>query len=435
MLAEQRSDPARTGASVAGARWLELAAAALLATVLMAPRAAQAVVAILAILLVTVSLRQQDWQWPRLRDAPALVLALGTFGVYIAFNAFLAVDKLEAFGKVLYFWVLLLCGFLASRAIGGIDSDGLRRIGRGAMIGIAIAAALLMVEVIFDQPLKTLLFKLVPGARIAPKHLQTMQGELVGINSYVLNRNVGVLSLALWPALLLMRSYLARGAMVAASVALAIVTTFAVFQSEHETSMLALIFSGIAFAGMVYAAPVMRKLILAGWLVATLLVVPIAMLAYSAGLHQASSIPQTGRNRIILWNVTAYEVMNQPILGIGVASTKELDEKAASTAKQPEGHGYPLRTGRHAHNVFMQTWYELGAIGALLLAAIGALLLRWIGALPTMASAYGHAAFVAAVLVGAFSWGMWQTWFMAAYGIWALLLLLAVTILSRSHQS
>lgn len=435
MLAEQRSDPAQTGAQDAGARRLELAAAALLVTVLMAPRTAQAVAALLAILLVTVSLCRRGWQWPLLSEVPALVLALGTFGGYIAINGLLAVDKLEAFGKVLYFWVLLLCGFLASRAIDGIDSDDVRRIGRGALTGVAIGAVLLMIEVVFDQPLKTLLFKLVPGARIAPKHLQTVQGELVGIKSYVLNRNAGVLSLALWPALLLMRSYLSQGTLIAASAALAVVTAIAVFQSEHETSMLALVFSAIAFAGMVYGAPVMRKLILAGWLTATLLVVPIAMLAYSAGLHQASSIPQTGRNRIILWKVTADEVRKQPILGIGVASTKERDEQAAPTAKQPEGYGYPLRTGRHAHNVFMQTWYELGAIGALLLAATGALLLRWIGALPAMASAYGHAAFVAAALVGAFSWGMWQTWFMAAYGIWALLLLLAVTMHSRSHQS
>lgn len=413
---------------------MEIGAAALLVTLLMAPRGAQAVAALLAILFIALSIRKQG-RWPSLEDVPALVLGLGTFGVYIGLNALLAVDRPEAFGKVLYFWVLLLCGFIASRAIAAIENDDLHRIGRGALVGLAVGAVLLLIEVVFEQPLRTLLFKLVPGWRIAPKHLQTVEGQLVGINSYVLNRNVGILSLALWPALLLMRSYLSRSTLVGTSVALAAVTAVAVFQSEHETSMLALIFSGIAFTGMLCAASAMRKLILAGWLVATLLVVPIATLAYSAGLHQASSIPQTGRNRLILWKVTADEVRKQPVLGIGVASTKELDEQAAPTAKQPEGYGYPLRTGRHAHNVFMQTWYELGAVGALLLAAIGALLLRWIGALPATASAYGHAAFVAAVMIGAFSWGMWQTWFMAAYGIWALLLYLAIEVNRRAHAN
>lgn len=412
-----------------------IAAGIAIVTVLLAPRASQAVAAVLAALSVLLLAGKSGW---RLRIPPAwppLVLALGAIGLYLILNAALSVDRTEAYGKVLYFWVLLASGTLASAAIGALDSASLRPLGRGVLAGCAIASVLLLIEVVFDQPLKTALFKLVPAARIAPKHLQIEHGTVVGVGSYVLNRNVGILSLVLWPALLLIRSYLSGSALMAASAVFTAIAAATVFPSEHETSMLALIFSTVAFAGMLYVAPVMRALVLAGWLIATLLVIPLASLSYSAGLHQAKSIPQTGRNRIILWNVTAEEVKKRPLLGIGVASTKELDEQAAPTAKQPEGHSYPLRTGRHGHNIFVQTWYELGAVGAVLLALMGLLLLRWLAALPGSAAAYGHAAFVAAVMIGAFSWGMWQTWFMAAYAIWALTLVLAVEIYRRQFPA
>jgi O-antigen ligase len=170
----------------------------------------------------------------------------------------------------------------------------------------------------------------------------------------------------------------------------------------------------------------MRALILAGWLVASLLIVPIAATAYGAGLFKAGWIPETGRNRIILWAVTANEVRKAPYLGVGVGSTKELDEQAAPKAQKPADHTYPLRTGRHAHNVFMQTWYELGAAGALILSAIGVCAWLVLGRLEPNLQPYAFASFVCAAVIGAFSWGMWQTWFMAAYAIWALALALAI---------
>ena len=76
----------------------------------------------------------------------------------------------------------------------------------------------------------------------------------------------------------------------------------------------------------------------------------------------------------------------------------------------------------------MQAWYELGAIGALLLCGIGGVVLRGFERLPGPSAPYATASFVAAAVIGAFSWGMWQTWFMAAYAIWALLLVLAIRV-------
>ena len=63
-----------------------------------------------------------------------------------------------------------------------------------------------------------------------------------------------------------------------------------------------------AFAGMMLAAPLVRKAITVGWVVACLLVVPLVAVAYQQQLHFAEWLPHTARQRIILWGYTAGEV-------------------------------------------------------------------------------------------------------------------------------
>ena len=122
------------------------------------------------------------------------------------------------------------------------------------------------------------------------------------------------------------------------------------------------------------------------------------------------------------------------MLGTGIASTKLLDQEAGPTAPRPADYTYALRTGRHSHNIFMQTWYELGGIGAAFMLAIGLTVLALLGRLSAAVGPYAQASFVSAVIVGCFSWGMWQTWFMAAYALWAILLTFAIRI-AREAES
>lgn len=363
-----------------------------------------------------------------LRDGPltALGAVLVIFGVYIAANAGWSADRAEAFGKVLFYWVVLLVGAAAVRGTARLDDQSLGRIGNGLLIGFVIGSAYLLFEVASEQWLKRTVTSLIPALRPAPKHIVVTDGTVTAVADYALNRNFAILVLALWPVLLILRSRFDGARSWIAGAALLAVSAAGVFMSAHETSMLALLFSSATFAGMALAPRLVRPLIAAGWIAATLLVVPIAMAAYSSGLHQARWIPETGRNRIILWNVTAEKVLEAPLLGTGVAATKALDEEEAPKAKTLPGHTYPQKTGRHAHNIFLQTWYELGGIGAALLLMTGLLALRLARHLPASIEPYAAASFVAATLIGAFSWGMWQTWFMAAFGVSAMLLALAV---------
>jgi O-antigen ligase len=155
------------------------------------------------------------------------------------------------------------------------------------------------------------------------------------------------------------------------------------------------------------------------WCAAFVLVVPASFAAYDNGLHFANWLPDSARARIILWEYTAEHVLDRPLLGAGVDSTPRLtnQQKATVGREQPEGFVYPRTMGHHAHSIFLQTWSELGAFGALLLAIAGAAVVLLILRLPIAAQPFAAGAFAAFAVVGAFAWGMWQSWFMCAVAL------------------
>ena len=72
----------------------------------------------------------------------------------------------------------------------------------------------------------------------------------------------------------------------------------------------------------------------------------------------------------------------------------------------------------HAHNIYLQTWYELGVCGAALLSIFGLGILLRIGQLPERTFAFGLATFASGAMLASSSSGLWQLWFLAMFG-WA----------------
>ncbi|MEZ5854751.1 MAG: O-antigen ligase family protein [Hyphomicrobiaceae bacterium] len=351
---------------------------------------------------------------------------MGALGIYLIINAAWSVDKGEAYGKVAFYFLILVVMSLAATAFKLLEDETLVRLRRAIALVVIVGAVFLSIESVFEQPIKRFITSVLPMLRPPKKHIEVDDGWVKEIGLYVLNRNIAMLSLALWPAFLLMRDTFApRTARIAVCVVFAL-TAAAVFRSEHETSMIGLVVASITFAGMKLTPKIMRALLIAGWVVATVLVVPIAAASYSAQLYKAQWIPKTGRNRIVLWGVTAAKVREAPLLGIGVKSTKPLDLEASAKAAWPKDHPYPLRTGRHSHNVYMQTWYELGAIGAAFLLGIGLLVMNFFARQSQDVQPYLFASFASTAILGALSWGLWQPWFMAAFAMWGVLVLMVV---------
>jgi O-antigen ligase len=166
--------------------------------------------------------------------------------------------------------------------------------------------------------------------------------------------------------------------------------------------------------------------------------VPLALAGHALGLHEAVWIQKTGKARIALWSVTAREAMKSPILGIGAASTKMIDDRMKQESDVgPIGAGkatpesFENRTGRHAHNVYLQTWFELGLVGALMLLAMGLILVARLARLPAETAPYAAALLASGMVMAGLSWGFWQPWFVPVFLIAGLALVLAVRARER----
>jgi len=144
----------------------------------------------------------------------------------------------------------------------------------------------------------------------------------------------------------------------------------------------------------------------------------------------AEWLPDSFRARIIIWEYTAERVFDHPWIGVGANSTRVLKElDTAETAEWPEGFIYPRTIGWHAHDLFLQAWFELGGIGAFLIAFAGAMVALRISLLQVEAQRFAAASFATFMAIAAFGWGMWQTWFLSSAAL-SLIVLLAAARLS-----
>ena len=234
-----------------------------------------------------------------------------------------------------------------------------------------------------------------------------LNGQVSFRSPVELKRGVGMLNLLLWPGILCLTSSRARLGLAAVG----IVTTLV---APHDTSILAILAALATIAIFSISARAAKTVVVAGWIACTLFIVPIAGLAYKADLHLANWLPVNARARIIIWAATAEATRKAPWLGIGADATKILIKTSDAGEKRAD-HVLDWNTGRHAHDVYLQVWYELGLVGALLLSGFGLSILRAIDRLEGDAQRLALCTFASAAVIASFSWGVWQSWYLAAF--------------------
>ena len=198
-------------------------------------------------------------------------------------------------------------------------------------------------------------------------------------------------------------------------------TALVTMASSHETSKLAVLAGVLVFLMHRRWPQRARKLVLGAFVAICLLVVPVAYFIYQAGAYRIGWLPSSVHSRLVIWGFTAERVRLAPILGVGVQTTQLQAPIFTERKEQPADHPHPRRTGRHAHNVYLQTWYELGAVGAGLLLATGLGLMHAIELAAAAARPFLTATATVMAVIIATSWGMWQPWFMAILFITILL--------------
>ena len=202
------------------------------------------------------------------------------------------------------------------------------------------------------------------------KHVAIRHGLVTRINVSEFNQHVAMLALQLWPGLLALRvSAPPRRNLLTVLFFLALAVPIAI--SEHDSSQVGLIASLIIFPLTLFRPrAVIRGLALA-WCLGFVLSSRSTSSPSRLGCIRRVAA-EIGPRQIIIWEYTAERVLENPVLGIGADSTPAVKAKAVTAPEKPEGFVFRRTTGQHAHNLFLQSWYELGLFGTILVAIAGA---------------------------------------------------------------
>jgi len=381
--------------------------------------------AILSIILIGTAWRRGT-QWRDLLPRTPAIAACLLLAIYIFVNATWSADPATALRKAAVYAGLVFMSFAAVHAVAAFDRDTLRRAGLFLAAGIFAGALFVLIEMVTHGLMSTFLMNRIPILKPKSGALIS-QGQITALERDVLSHHVGLVTYNLWPGLLALgglKGIIRLTALIFFSVTIAIL----VMISGNAATQVALLSSSLVVVAMWYWPPqyVVRALAIC-WCASFVLVIPASFVAYQSGLHLAPWLQRTARQRIIIWEYTAEQISKHPLLGVGVEATPVLNQrqKLAGAPDQPVGFAYPRSLGSHAHNIYLQAWFELGAMGVLLLAMAGVGIVMLIPLLPHPSQPFAAGTFVTFVVVGAFSWGMWQAWFMSEVALLPLFLRIA----------
>lgn len=368
------------------------------------------------------------------RERQLLVSSAAAFVGWSAASALWSVAPLLSLTKSLVAG-LIIAGVIVvmERAAACRDGDA-SRLGEGVWMGVLVGALFVLVEALTDR---VLMRAVVNTLHIKPESLKPQMffywqnGRLFLVAVDELNRQMVALALFAGAALLAARATLRRPwAGVAAAVIFGAVA-IAIANSGSETAKLALVVGAATFAIAMLSRKVAFGLLVAGWLSATLLIVPALQVVHGAGVDASPVLAKalergSARARFDILNAFVARIGEAPIIGHGanaayVLGPQEIDDmagKAAAPAKAP--------LAQHPHNAYLQIWFDLGAVGALLFAGFGLAILGCLRRLRPDEQPFAFATFASAAAILAPSYGLWQFWYMTMFAVGAIAIGLAI---------
>ncbi|WP_158008033.1 O-antigen ligase family protein [Methyloceanibacter superfactus] len=321
-----------------------------------------------------------------------------------------------------------MAGFLIASSFLLGDPRETRVLAKSALAGLVLGVAFLLLELVFDEPIKRYIANhVILLFDLAPKKVVIVDGEIVDVKASVLNRNVTSLVLLLIPGLMFTSALAARTRRHAVLAALVLAAAICVLISESGTSLVAFSLGALVLGASALSLKATRVGLMVAWTIAMVFAVPLSALPYDLGWNRWTWLPPASvAARFYIWKHMADEVWKTPIMGVGIRGARGLKLQLPADPKMLR-EANPVADGRrvpHPHNIFLQIWLELGAIGAALALGLGLVALWQIGTLPALVQAGANGLFAAGAAVGASGFDLWQTWLFASYVFaWAAILL------------
>jgi O-antigen ligase len=308
--------------------------------------------------------------------------------------------------------LVVLLANLSITAFPRVSHTDRNAIVNGFVVAMVLVGAILAMEAVSERWLERALFNSMPNINPTnTKHMRFTDGRLTWIDDAQANRRNCVFFILLLPAFgaaASLKAFTRSGALLLLGFEAAILAVF----TQHQSSQLAVV-AAMACYALIRLVPMWtRSLITVAWVAAVLFMVPATYLAFKGGVHHSDSLFPSARQRIVIWGYTAERIAERPILGVGADATAVINTRQLSThqVERPEGFVYPLSTANHAHNYYVQVWYELGLVGALVFLGFGICVLL---AISRMSLYYQHIGFPQLAAIAAMvssSYGLWQFW-------------------------
>jgi hypothetical protein len=112
-----------------------------------------------------------------------------------------------------------------------------------------------------------------------------------------------------------------------------------------------------------------------------------------------------------------------------------MDTLEQSTRVFEPGTQSPRETNIHAHNAYVQVWYEAGAVGVILLLSIGLLTIGAMSRTPPWVQPFLFATFASQALVAAFGFSVWAPWLLSSFVLAAIFASPAVALALRDAEA
>ena len=338
---------------------------------------------------------------------------------YLAIRASWSTAPTSAYMTVATLLVVSAVVHIVTCIVPLLERAPVRAMSSGFYVGYVFCGFLICIEIVFQYPLHIYLFSIYP--MLAPQNNSEIvfaSGLVKSLPSYFLNRNIAAIAFLIWPALLVATS-LSSSIRTRTLLFLGLTpAVIAIFLSAHATSKMAAL-GGVAVFFLTMVGPRLAKPLLStAWILAFISVVPLSWLAFHQyDLHKADWLPPSARHRIVYWGVSAAKIGESPVFGHGIASGRELDLQARGQPEYVEGTSFVRSPGPHSHDAYLQIWFDVGVIGALLISLLGLSALASIGHVEPNLRPALYAVFATNALLAASSFGIWASWFLASFGL------------------
>lgn len=296
-------------------------------------------------------------------------------------------------------------------------------------VAVLAGVAVLTFEVWAHQYIRRLIIEhfdiLVPPT--LDKHYRINPDGGVRIFGFELNRSIAAANMLMWPALLSAAAHWTGRTFEAMAAALIGGVGLATLGSSHETSKIAFIVGLLIYVAARLWPRAATATLHGVWTLLILGIVPASLMAFQVfDLQESSWLQHSARERIVIWNDISKRVLDAPWLGVGARTAYVLSEDEARNLGKEAKSKHKRIIARHAHNVYLQTWFEMGLVGALLLLFAGIAVVLAAGQLAEPVRPYALATFAVFMAEIGSSWEIWQRWFFALFALAAVFLALGV---------